>query len=72
MPVEVVEPRAVVVPDDLRVAPGARPEAVAFVAALSNSPPRDHVDTINAAEAADTRARRVSKAVELFSAGKQR
>jgi uncharacterized protein YdeI (YjbR/CyaY-like superfamily) len=43
-----------------------------FFATLSNSMQRYHVDNINAAKSADTRQRRIDKAVALFRDGKQR
>lgn len=65
------EKKAVEVPDDLATAmaaAGVRP----FFDALSNSLQRFHIDHVNGAKAADTRARRVEKAVATFLAGKQR
>ena len=47
-------------------------QAAAFFAGLSNSLQRYHVDNITAAKSADTRQRRVEKAVALFREGKQR
>jgi len=44
----------------------------AFFGALSNSMRRYHVDNINAAKSADTRQRRIDKAIALFLDGKQR
>ena len=65
-------PREVAVPDDLAAALAADEQAAAFFAGLSNSLRRYHVDNIAAAKSADTRQRRVEKAVTLFRAGKQR
>jgi hypothetical protein len=65
-------PREVDVPADLRAALDAEPAAATFFAALSNSLQRYHVDNVNGAKSADTRARRVEKAVALFLAGKPR
>lgn len=65
-------PREVVVPDDLAAALDAAPGARAFFDGLSNSLQRFHVDNVNGAKAADTRARRIDKAVGLFLAGKAR
>lgn len=65
------EKKAVVVPDDLAAAmdaAGVRP----FFDGLSNSIQRFHIDQVNGAKAADTRARRVEKAVATFLAGKPR
>jgi uncharacterized protein YdeI (YjbR/CyaY-like superfamily) len=39
---------------------------------LSNSLQRYHVGNVNGAKSADTRQRRIDKAVALFLAGKQR
>jgi antitoxin component of MazEF toxin-antitoxin module len=64
-------PRTVDVPADLAAAlaeSGVRP----FFDALSNSLQRYHVDNVNGAKSDDTRRRRVEKAIELFTAGKQR
>jgi uncharacterized protein YdeI (YjbR/CyaY-like superfamily) len=46
--------------------------AATFFATLSNSMQRYHVDNINAAKSAETRQRRVEKALAWFRAGKQR
>jgi antitoxin component of MazEF toxin-antitoxin module len=65
-------PRAVDVPADLAAALAAHPPARAFFDKLSNSLQRYHVDNVTGAKAADTRRRRIEKAIELFLAGKQR
>lgn len=65
-------PREVTVPEDLAAALAADEQAGAFFAGLPNSLRRYHVDNVNAAKSADTRQRRVEKAVALFRAGKQR
>jgi Bacteriocin-protection, YdeI or OmpD-Associated/Domain of unknown function (DUF1905) len=65
-------PRTVDVPADFQTALTANSEASRFFTSLSNSLQRYHVDNINAARAADTRQRRIAKAIELFLAGKQR
>lgn len=65
-------PREVTVPDDLAAALSADPAAEAFFAKLSNSLRRYHVDHIEAAKTAETRQRRIDKAVSLFREGKQR
>lgn len=65
-------PREVTVPDDLAAALSADPAAGAFFAKLSSSLRRYHVDNINAAKTAETRQRRVDKAISLFGEGKQR
>ena len=65
-------PREIVVPDDFAAALEEDPHAKAFFAGLSNSLQRYHVDSINAAKGADTRQRRIEKAIPLFREGKQR
>jgi len=65
-------PREVKVPDDLAAAFAANPSAKTFFDTLSNSLQRMHIDNVNGAKAADTRARRVDKVVELMLAGKPR
>jgi hypothetical protein len=65
-------PREVTVPDDFAAALAADEQACAFFGKLSNSMQRYHVDAIAAAKSADTRQRRIDKAVALFRAGKQR
>ena len=47
-------------------------QAGAFFGKLSNSLQRYHVDSITSAKSADTRQRRIDKAIALFRAGKQR
>jgi len=65
-------PREVTVPEDLAAALAADEQAGAFFAGLPNSLQRYHVDNVNAAKSADTRQRRVEKAIALFRAGRQR
>jgi bacteriocin resistance YdeI/OmpD-like protein/uncharacterized protein DUF1905 len=65
-------PRAVTIPADFAAALTADEQAGAFFGTLSNSMQRYHVDTISAAKSADTRQRRIDKAIALFRAGKQR
>ena len=65
-------PRAVEVPDDFAAALSAEPGAKAFFEKLSNSLQRYHADNINGAKTAETRQRRIEKAISLFQAGKQR
>jgi hypothetical protein len=65
-------PREVDVPDDFAEALAADDRAGAFFATLSNSLQRYHVDTVNAAKTAETRQRRIDKAVALFRAGTKR
>jgi hypothetical protein len=65
-------PREVTVPADFAAALAADEQAGTFFARLSNSMRRYHVDNITAAKGADTRQRRVEKAIALFREGKQR
>ena len=65
-------PREVNVPPDFAAALAADERARAFFGKLSNSMQRYHVDNINAAKSADTRQRRIDKAIALFLDGKQR
>jgi Bacteriocin-protection, YdeI or OmpD-Associated/Domain of unknown function (DUF1905) len=64
--------REVNVPADFAAALAADERARAFFDKLSNSMQRYHVDKINAAKSADTRQRRIDKAIALFLDGKQR
>lgn len=65
-------PREVAVPADLAKALEAKPAAAAFFATLSNSLQRYHVDNIESAKSAETRQRRVEKAIGLFLAERPR
>jgi len=65
-------PAEVNVPADFAAALAADQRAGAFFGKLSNSMQRYHVDNINAARSAETRQRRIGKAVALFRDGKQR
>ena len=65
-------PRQVDVPPDLAAALTADATANDFFARLSNSLQRYHVDNINAAKTAETRSRRIEKAIALFRSGKPR
>ena len=65
-------PREVNMPSDFEGALSAEPALSAFFSKLSNSLQRYHVDNINAAKSADTRQRRIEKAIALFRDGKQR
>jgi bifunctional DNA-binding transcriptional regulator/antitoxin component of YhaV-PrlF toxin-antitoxin module len=65
-------PREVTVPDDLAAALSADPAAKAFFAKLSGSLQHYHVDNISAAKTAETRQRRIEKAISLFQQGKKR
>ena len=62
-------PREVTIPPDLAAALAADEQASAFFGKLSNSMQRYHVNNITAAKSADTRQRRIDKAVALFRAG---
>jgi Bacteriocin-protection, YdeI or OmpD-Associated/Domain of unknown function (DUF1905) len=65
-------PRELIIPADFAAALAADEQAGAFFAKLSNSLRRYHVDTITAAKSAETRQRRIDKAIAAFRAGKQR
>jgi len=65
-------PPEVAIPADFAAALAADEQASAFFGKLSNSLQRYHIDTITAAKSADTRQRRIDKAMALFLAGKQR
>lgn len=64
-------PREVEVPEDFARAL-ADAQVRGFFDGLSNSLQRYHLDQINGARGADTRVRRIDKAVELFRNGKAR
>jgi len=66
------KPREVVIPGDFAAALSAAPKAKAFFNKLSNSLQRYHVDNINGAKTAETRQRRIEKAIALFREGKRR
>ena len=65
-------PRVLEVPADLQAALDGSPAAKQFWATLSFSNQRYHVDQLNAAKSADTRARRLAKSLTLLSDGKAR
>ena len=65
-------PPEVKVPADFAAALAADERASAFFGKLSNSIQRYHIDNINAAKSAETRQRRIDKAIALFLDGKQR
>jgi hypothetical protein len=65
-------PREVAMPDDFAAALAAQPAARTFFDSLSNSLQRYHADNITSAKTAETRARRIDKAIALFLDGKQR
>jgi hypothetical protein len=59
-------PREVEVPDDLAAALEVVPEAKAMFARLAYSHQRAHVDAINQAKQAETRRRRIDKAIDML------
>jgi len=65
-------PRPVEIPDDFAAALAAAPEAAALFERLSNSLQRYHLDQISSAKTAETRERRIAKAIDTFLAGKKR
>jgi hypothetical protein len=65
-------PREVAVPDDFAAALAADASAGAFFATLPNSLQRYHVDNVSGAKSAETRQRRIEKAISLFRDGRQR
>jgi Bacteriocin-protection, YdeI or OmpD-Associated/Domain of unknown function (DUF1905) len=65
-------PPEVKVPSDFAEALAADEQTATFFGKLSNSMQRYHVDNINAAKSAETRQRRIDKAIALFRDGKQR
>jgi hypothetical protein len=65
-------PPEVKVPADFAAALAADERASTFFGKLSNSMQRYHIDNINAAKSAETRQRRIDKAIALFLDGKQR
>ena len=66
------EPRDVNIPDDFHKAMAATPGTRKFFDSLANSLQRYHIDNVNGAKTAETRQRRIEKAVALFAAGKKR
>jgi len=65
------EPRTVEIPDDLAAALDAEPEAKAFYGTLNYSSQRRYVEPITDAKTAETRSRRIAKAVEDLKAHKK-
>ena len=65
-------PREVNVPADFAAALAADEAVHAFFGRLSNSLQRYHIDNVNSAKTAETRQRRIEKAVALFRDGRQR
>jgi uncharacterized protein YdeI (YjbR/CyaY-like superfamily) len=64
------QPREVSVPDDLSAALDAEPTARSFFDGLSYSNKLRHVLAIDGAKTAETRQRRIEKAVGMFCEGK--
>ncbi|MEZ4593606.1 MAG: YdeI/OmpD-associated family protein [Chloroflexota bacterium] len=64
-------PREVAMSDDFREALQAS-NTEQFFNTLSNSLQRYHCDLINGAKTAETRQKRIEKAIDLFQAGKKR
>ncbi len=56
-------PREIEVPQDLKAALEAEPDALAFWNTLSFSAKRGHVDPINGAKTPETRQRRIEKSI---------
>ena len=65
-------PQEVTLPADFAAALAGDAQASVFFGKLSNRMQRYHIDNITAAKSADTRQRRIDKAIALFRAGKQR
>ena len=65
-------PQEVTLPAGFAAALAADEQASVFFGKLSNSMQRYHVGSITAAKTAETRQRRIDKAITLFRAGKQR
>ena len=65
-------PREVNVPADFAAALAADPLVEALFARLPNSLQRYHIDNVEGAKSAETRQRRIEKAVSLFRNGQQR
>ncbi|HEV2640429.1 MAG TPA: YdeI/OmpD-associated family protein [Actinocrinis sp.] len=65
-------PREIGVPDDLAAALAESPQAKAFFGQLSYSNQRVHTESVTGAKTAETRQRRIQKAVALLAEGKVR
>jgi hypothetical protein len=65
-------PPEVIIPADFAAVLEADGQAGVFFGKLSNSLQRYHIDAITTAKSADTRQRRIDKAIALFRAGQQR
>ena len=66
------EPRTVTVPEDLRAALTADPEAEAAFAKLSFTHQREYVEWVDGAKRPETRSRRIAGTVEGVRQGKHR
>ena len=62
--------RAIRTPQDLKAALDGDPQAVERYAHLAYSPRKAYVEWIETAKRAETRARRIRKAVEMIRGGK--
>ena len=65
------EPRDVVLPDDVKAALARDPKARAAYDALAYSHRKEYVDWITEAKRAETRARRIEKAVGMLREGRK-
>jgi hypothetical protein len=65
-------PRVVAVPDDLATALAQHPDAKAFWETLSYSRQQWHAVQVESAKAAETRAKRIAKSIELLSTHRAR
>jgi hypothetical protein len=63
------EPRTIEPPDDLAAALSTRPDARVFFDELSYSHRREYVEWIEEAKRAETRARRIAKALDMLARG---
>ncbi len=68
---EDLEPRVVVVPEDLKQAMNAFPGVVAFFEKLSYTHQKEYVQWIESAKREGTRIRRIQKAVTLMQSGQK-
>jgi len=64
-------PRVVVVPEDLRAALDAAPEAASSFAKLAYSHQREYVQWVESAKRDQTRTNRISRAVEMLIEGRK-
>jgi hypothetical protein len=66
-----VAPRTVTTPTDLKKALAGNKATAAFFGKISPSAKKMYVDWITGAKQAETRARRIAKAIEMLRAGKK-